>query len=86
MYKLRLCTRCNSFKEPVQVAKCTSRLYKLQVVQVATCTRLGVQLVPCTEFHHQIIQTCTVLFHKLDLKRNFVQLRVLLKIFVILCV
>ena len=29
MYKLRFCTSCNLYKEPVQVATCTSRLYKI---------------------------------------------------------
>ena len=34
MYKiLRFCTSCNLYKEPVQVATCTSSLYKLQRVQ-----------------------------------------------------
>ena len=50
----------------VQVATCTKSLYKLQLVQVATRTRLAVQVVTCTEFHHQINPTCTILLYKLD--------------------
>ena len=42
MYKLRFCTSCNLYK---------------QFVQVATRTRLAVQVVTCTEFHHLIIPT-----------------------------
>ena len=57
LYKLQLvqkaCTSCNLYK---------------QFVQVATRTRLAVQVVTCTEFHHQINPTCTVLLYKLDLK------------------
>ena len=33
MYKLRVFTSCNSYKESVQVATCTSKLYNLQRVQ-----------------------------------------------------
>ena len=33
MYKMRFCTSCNLYKEPVQVATCTRSLYKLQLVQ-----------------------------------------------------
>ena len=33
-YKLRFCTSCNLYKKSVQVATCTNRLYKLQLVQV----------------------------------------------------
>ena len=45
---------------------CTKSLYKLQLVQevfvqVATCTRLALQAVPCTEFHHQINPIFTIL-------------------------
>ena len=55
MYKLRFCASSNLYKMPVQVA---------------TRTRMAVQVVPCTEFHHQIIPTCTILLYKLDLQKN----------------
>ena len=75
LYKLQLvhraCTSCNLYK---------------QFVQVATRTRLAVQVVTCTEFHYQIIPICTILLHKLDLKRVLVKLTILLKMFLILCV
>ena len=58
MYKLIFCTSCNLYKKPVQVA---------------TCTRLAVHVVTCTEFHYQIIPTCTILLYKLDLKRSSVK-------------
>ena len=65
MYKFqlvqRVCTGCNLYK---------------QFVQVATRTRLAVQVATCTEFHRQIIPT-------LDLKRILVKLTLLLKIFLI---
>ena len=67
----------------VQKACTSCNLYK-QFVQVATCKRLAVQVVPCTEFHHQINPTCTILLYKLDLKRNLVKLTILLKIYLIL--
>ena len=74
LYKLQLVQRA-----------CTScSLYK-QFVQVTTHTRLAVQVVTCTEFHHQIIPTCTILLYKLDLKRILVKFAILLKIFLILC-
>ena len=64
-YKLRFCTSCNLYK---------------QFVQVATRTRLAVQVVTCTEFHYQINPTCTILLYKLDLKRILVKLTILLKL------
>ena len=75
LYKLQLvqkaCTSCNLYK---------------QFVQVATHTRLAVQVVTCTEFHYQINLTCIILLYKLDLKRILVKLTILLKIFLILYV
>ena len=71
MYKLRFCTSCNLYKKPVQVA---------------ARTRLAVQVVTCTEFHHQIISTVTTVLYKLDFKRTLVKLTILLKIFLILYV
>ena len=47
-------------------------MYKLQLVQAATHTRLAVQVVTCTEFQYQIIPTCTILLYKLDLRRTSV--------------
>ena len=50
----------------------------MQFVQVAaTCTRLAVQVVTCTEFNHQIISTCTTVLYKLDFKRTLVKLTIL---------
>ena len=67
MYKLRFL-----YKLQLIQRACTScNLYK-QFVQVATHTRLAVQVVTCTEFHHQINPTCTILLYKLDVKKNFV--------------
>ena len=78
LYKLQLvqkaCTSCNLYK---------------QFVQVATRTRLTVQVLTCMEFHYEIIPTCTILLYKLDLKRSLVKFNkftILLKIFLILCV
>ena len=57
LYKLQLVPRaCTSYKS-----------YK-QVVQVATHTRFGVQVVTYAEFHHDKIPTCTILLYQLDLK------------------
>ena len=66
-----LCTSCNLYK---------------QFVQVATRTRLAVQVVTCTEFRHQIISTYTTVLYKMDSKRTLVKLTILLKIFLILCI
>ena len=57
----------------VQFATCTKSLYKLQLVQVAICTRWAVQVLTCTKFHQQINPTCTILLDKLDLKRVLVK-------------
>ena len=35
-------------------------------VQVATCTKLAVQVATCTEFDSEIISTCTRGLYKLD--------------------
>ena len=69
MYKLS----CNLFEKPVQ----GDNLHK-QFVQVATCTRLSVQVVTCSEFHHDIKTTCTILLFMLDLKRILVKFTILL--------
>ena len=53
-------------------------MYK-QFVQVATRTRLSVQIVTCKEFHYQIIPTCTILQKKLE--RSLLKLTILLKYF-----
>ena len=50
----RACTSCNLYK---------------QFVQVATRTRLAVQVVTCTEFHYQIDPTCKILLYKLELNK-----------------
>ena len=73
MYKLRFCTSCNLYQMLVQF------------VQVATRTRLAVQVVTCTEFHYQINPTCTIVLYKLDLKRILGNL-ILFKIYFIICI
>ena len=69
MYNLRFCTSYNLYN---------------QFVQVATRTRLAVEVVTCTEFHHQIIPTCTILLYMLGLKAILVKLTIILNIFLII--
>ena len=71
MYKLRFCTSCNLYK---------------QFVQVATRTKLAVQVATCTEFHYQKNPTWTILFYTLALKRILVKLTILLNIYILLYV
>ena len=75
LYKLQLvqraCTSCNLYNH---------------FVQVITHTRLAVQVVTCTEFHHKINPTCTILLYRLDLKGILFKLTILLKISLISCV
>ena len=37
MYKLRFCTSCNSLKDPVQVATCTTSIYSCNLYNIG-CT------------------------------------------------
>ena len=54
MYKLRFCTSCNFYNSSVQVA---------------TFTKLAVQVATCAKFDNEIISTCTRGLYKLDLMK-----------------
>ena len=66
----------------VQKVCISCNLYK-QFVQVAARTRLTAQVVTYTEFHHLINPTSRIMLYKLEFKKNWVKLTILLKIYIV---